>query len=130
MLTFLYVYVGRIEQGTFDESKEAYTTWIQMVCHSKFIFATCVPLNESYDYLEKKLLVHIREMMIMDVSFGQAHSVIGEMKSLAAKHLNRMDPAAAIVEELVEASTRSQNGNIRFTYEFQICNIHLLYIYM
>jgi len=60
---------SRIEQGTFDESKEAYTTWIQM-----------------------------------------AHSVIGEMKSLAAKHLNRMDPAAAIVEELVEASTRSQNG--------------------
>lgn len=69
-------------------------------------------------------------MMVMDVSFGQAHSVIGDMKSLAAKHLNRMDPAAAIVEELVEASTRSQNGNIRFTYEFQICNIHLLYIYI
>lgn len=68
-------------------------------------------------------------MMVMDVSFGQAHSVIGDMKSLAAKHLNRMDPAAAIVEELVEASTRSQNGNIRFTYEFQICNIHLLYVY-
>lgn len=60
MLTFLYVYVGRIEQGTFDESKEAYTTWIQMVCHSKFpstcinnIFAACVPLNESFGNLER-----------------------------------------------------------------------------
>lgn len=66
MLTFLYVYVGRIEQGTFDESKEAYTTWIQMVCHSKFIFATCVPFNESYGNLEKKLLVHIPALSCSD----------------------------------------------------------------